>query len=91
MCIVSRIELRLCVRVFVCERERKREGEREKCLSSTERSNFVKTPRVNEKDIAEILQIISLTNMLMTNEMHNSYNQFYSTDFFVCSTCFEQI
>ena len=28
--------------------------------------------------------------MLMTNEMHNSYNQFLSHSFFVCSTCFEQ-
>ena len=32
-----------------------------------------------------------ICDVLMTNEMHNSYNQFYSTVFFVYSTRFERI
>ena len=30
-------------------------------------------------------------NVLMTNEMHNSYNQFFIPQFFVCSKCFQRI
>ena len=33
----------------------------------------------------------SYCNVLMTNEMHNSYNQFLFHSFFACSTCFERI
>ena len=28
--------------------------------------------------------------VLITNEMHNSYNQFFIPQFLVCSTCFEE-
>ena len=34
---------------------------------------------------------IYFSSGLMNNEMHNSYNQFFISQFFVCSTCFEQI
>ena len=30
-------------------------------------------------------------NVLMTNEMHNSYNQTFIPQIFVCSACFEGI
>ena len=32
-----------------------------------------------------------LPHVLMTNEMHSSYNRFLFHSFFVCSTCFERI
>ena len=33
----------------------------------------------------------SYCDVLMANEMHNSYNQFFIPQFFVCSTCFERV
>ena len=34
---------------------------------------------------------LQLLGVLITNEMHNSYNQFFIAQFFVCSTCFERL
>ena len=44
-----------------------------------------------ERDKQADLQTNLHFNVLMANEMHNSYNQFLFHSFFVCSTCFERI
>ena len=59
---------------------------------NTTKKDFIQGSLPSRQDLSVTVTLI-FYNVLVTNEMHNSYNQFLFLfhSFLVCSTCFERI